>query len=488
MSRNTPVPRAGARLDRLPTSRFHWTVFAMVAFGLLVGWSNAIGGLVLAVLKDIGWADNDSAAVFSSLTTAGMFAGALVGGALGDRFGRRRGFLVFVLLHIVTMVVAALAPSMTFLIVVRVVMGLALGGLLTVLFASWTEYVPSRDRGTWSSRASFVGNWSYPVCSLIASFLVGAVAPELNWRIQFLIPAVTSTVVLVVVYRSFPESPRWLESKGRYEEANALLDRIEAQVEASQGIILEPVGDAEGRQAGADGTGATGGAEGAEGAVDLPYRALFRGELLKRVVVGSFVLVAMNVIQYTLINWLPTMLLSQGIDLKGSVVLNTMSMFGAPLGIFIAVLVIDRVPRRAFGIGLLLVIAVLGYVYSLQTSMLALSVAGFVLIIVVYMYVCFASAVYVPEIWPTAAKLRGSGLANSVGRISGILSPYAVAALLGASGVPAVFVLLGATAVLTAVIIGLMGVESRGVSIESISRVGPDRPDPDPQPTERSTR
>ena len=167
------------------------------------------------------------------------------------------------------------------------------------------------------------------------------------------------------------------------------------------------------------------------------------------------------------------MLLSQVINLKDSVVLNTMSMFVAPLGIFIAIFVIDRLPRRVLGIGLLLVMAVLGYVYSLQTSMTALSVVGFFLIIFVYMYVCFASAVYVPEIWPTAAKLRGSGLANSVGRVSGILSPYAVAALLSASGVTAVFVLLGATAVVTAAVIAVLGVESRGVSIESISRVEP---------------
>ncbi|RAX19067.1 MFS transporter [Actinomyces sp. Z5] len=453
------LPNAGARLDRLPTSRFHWSVYWMVAFGLLVGWSNAIGGLVLAVLAEIGWTDNSSSAIFSSLTTAGMFVGALVGGAIGDRLGRRNGFLGFVAFHIITMLVAAASPNMTFLIIVRVFMGMALGGLLTVLFASWTEYVPSRDRGSWSSRASFIGNWSYPICSLIASYLVGVVSPEANWRIQFIIPAFTSTIVLIIVWRLFPESPRWLESKGRYREANELLRKIEADVERQKGITLEPAADAVEEHAKT------------QGQVNLPYSALFKGELLKRVIVGSFALIAMNVIQYTLINWLPTMLLSQGIDLADSVVLNTMSMFGAPIGIFIAIFIIDRFPRRVFGIGLLLIIAVLGYVYSLQTSMTALSVVGFFLIIFVYMFVCFASAVYVPEIWPTAAKLRGSGLANSVGRVSGILSPYAVAALLDASGVTGVFILLGATAVVTAVVIAVFGVESRGASIESISDV-----------------
>lgn len=83
-----------------------------------------------------------------------------------------------------------------------------------------------------------------------------------------------------------------------------------------------------------------------------------------------------------------------------------MSMFGAPFGIFIAMLVMDKIPRKTMGVGLLILIAVLGYIYSLQTSMLLITLIGFFLITFVYMYVCYASAVYVPEIWLTEAKLQ----------------------------------------------------------------------------------
>jgi len=200
----------------------------------------------------------------------------------------------------------------------------------------------------------------------------------------------------------------------------------------------------------------------------IPYSALFKGELLKRVILGSSVLIAMNVVQYTLINWLPTIFMSQGINLKNSIVLNTMSMFGAPFGIFIAVLVIDKIPRKVMGVGLLLMIAVLGYVYSLQTSMAMITLMGFCLITFVYMFVCYASAVYVPEIWPTEAKLRGSGLANAVGRISGIIAPFAVAYLLDKQGVKGVFVLLGSVAVIVAIVIATIGIETRGASVEAI--------------------
>ncbi|MDF2512558.1 MAG: major facilitator superfamily 1 [Herbinix sp.] len=452
MSNTIQKPNCGARLDRLPNSKWHWSMFAMVAFSLLVCWSNAIGGLVLAQLKEIGWADNNISATFVSLTTTGMFFGALIGGIIGDKIGRRRGILLFETIHITAMLVGACSPNMTFLIVCRFVMGFGLGALLVTLFAGFTEYMPGRNRGTWSSRVSFIGNWSYPVCSMIAMAITPAIAASMNWRVQFVVPSVLSLIATLIALKKFPESPRWLEAQGRYEEAEAIMSAIEQSVQKQAGKKLEQIVLA---------------VEKAEEKT-IPFSHLFRGALLKRVILGAFVLIAMNVVQYTLINWLPTIFLSQGINLKDSIVLNTMSMFGAPFGIFIAMLVMDKIPRKVMGPGLLLLIAGLGYIYSLQTSMSMLTIFGFFLITFVYMYVCYASAVYVPEIWPTEAKLRGSGVANAVGRISGIMAPYAVANLLDTRGVTGVFVLLGSVAVIVAVVIIVIGIETKGASVEEI--------------------
>ena len=451
---NIRKPNCGARLDRLPNSNWHWSMFGMVAFGLLVCWSNAIGGLVLAQLKELGWTNNSTSAVFSSLTTAGMFVGALFGGIIGDKIGRRKAYILYEVIHIIAMVVAAFSPNMNFLIACRFVMGFGLGALLVTLFAGYTEYMPGRNRGTWSSRVSFIGNWSYPICSTIAMLIAPMLSAQMNWRVQFLIPAALSLIVTAVVYKKFPESPRWLEAQGRYEEAEKIMSEIEKRVEAQTNTKLPEI---------------TAAAEESKKEKALPYSALLHGVLLKRVILGSFVLIAMNVVQYTLINWLPTIFMTQGINLKDSIVLNTMSMFGAPFGNFIAMLIMDKIPRKVMGVGLLILIAILGYIYSLQSSMTMISIFGFFLITFVYMYVCYASAVYVPEIWPTEAKLRGSGLANAVGRISGILAPYAVAVLLDNYGVTGVFVLLGSVSVIVAAVIAVIGIETKGVSIESIN-------------------
>ncbi|MDT1898868.1 MFS transporter, partial [Acinetobacter baumannii] len=88
-------------------------------------------------------------------------------------------------------------------------------------------YMPGRNRGTWSSRVSFIGNWSYPLCSLIAMGLTPLISAEWNWRVQLLIPAVLSLMATIIAWRRFPESPRWLESRGRYAEAEKVMRAIE---------------------------------------------------------------------------------------------------------------------------------------------------------------------------------------------------------------------------------------------------------------------
>lgn len=193
---NNSAPNAGPRLDRLPNSKLQWQIFGIVAIGLLVNWSNAIGGLMLAQLKTIGWTNNNISATFTAVNTAGMFFGALLGGIIGDKFGRRKSYLLFIGIHVITMIIGALSPNMTFLIVMRFFMGFALGALITVLFAGFTEYMPSKSRGTWSSRASFIGNWSYPVASLIAMWIGPLVKPNMNWRLQLVVPAVLAKLML----------------------------------------------------------------------------------------------------------------------------------------------------------------------------------------------------------------------------------------------------------------------------------------------------
>ena len=179
----------------------------------------------------------------------------------------------------------------------------------------------------------------------------------------------------------------------------------------------------------------------------------------------------MNISLYTITVWIPTIFVNSGIDVDKSILMTAVIMIGAPVGIFIAALIIDHFPRRLFGSTLLIIIAVLGYIYSIQTTEWAILIYGLVMIFFLYMYVCFASAVYIPELWPTHLRLRGSGFVNAVGRIVAVFTPSGVAALLTHYGSITVFMVLGVMLLLCALVLSIFGIETRKVSLEEISEV-----------------
>lgn len=449
----------GARLDRLPNSGWHIKMWLVSAFALLVCWSNGIGGAVQNVLlNELHWLEPGSTllAMWGTTYTAGQLFGALVGGPIGDKIGRKKSILLYEVIHIIAMIGGAAAPNVTVLYVFRLIQGFGLGALLVVLFAAFTEYVPGKNRGVWSSRNSFIGNFAHPICNGIALVIVSTgVSMNMNWRIQYIIPSVLSIIASIIIYNKYPESPRWLESQGRVEEADAIMTSIEKEIEASTGKPLPPVEAVE-----------------AKAVKNLPYSALFKGKLLKRTICGSLVLIGMNTIQYTLMNWMPSLLSSLGYDTSQSQFMTMFGLFGAPFGIFLASLYMDKVPRKATGVILLIAMAVMGIITSKQTTMTALSASTFVLNTFIYMYVCYASAVYVPEMWPTSAKLSGSGFCNAMGRVSNIFFPFLVTSVAaGSMGSNGVFVLISAVAVIIAVSIVVFGVETRGESVEDIGNV-----------------
>ncbi len=454
---NAKTANIGARLDRLPNSSWHVKMWLVTAFALLVCWSNGIGGAVQNILlNEVHWLEPGSTllAMWGTTYTIGQLFGALIGGPIGDKIGRKKSILLYEVIHIIAMLGGAASPNVTVLYVFRLLQGLSLGALLVVLFAGFTEYVPGRNRGTWSSRTSFLGNWAHPICNGLALVVGMTVASyDMNWRIQYMIPSILSIIASIWVYKKFPESPRWLESQGRVEEADRIMTMIEKEIEAATGkplpeVTVEP-----------------------KAVKQLPYSALFKGKLLKRTIVGSLVLIGMNTIQYTLMNWMPSMLSSMGYSTSDSQFMTMFGLFGAPFGIFIASLIMDKVPRKVMGVCLLGLMAVLGVITGQQTTMNGLILWTFLLNTIIYMYVCYASAVYVPEMWPTSAKLSGSGFSNAMGRVSNIFFPFLVTYVANSMGASGVFVLISIVAVIIAVCILFLGIETRGESVEDIGNI-----------------
>ena len=418
----------GARLDRLPLARFHYRIFGIISFSLLLtGFLSYSGNVVLAKLVSNGWSNNFLNAAFTSALMFGYFIGSLTGGFIGDYFGRRRAFRINLL-----------------------IVGIA---LTMVGYAAFTEFIPATVRGKWSARLSFVGNWS-PMLSAAIGVVVIAF---FSWRIMFLLGGIGILLAWFLSGKYFIESPRWLAGKGQIAGAESQLREVEQQFDREKWIRLLPLSLNQSNSK--------------VKVIKGTFWLLFKGEMLRRTLVAITVLIAMNISLYTITVWIPTIFVNSGIDVDKSILMTAVIMIGAPVGIFIAALIIDHFPRRLFGSALLIIIAVLGYIYSIQTTEWAILIYGLVMIFFLYMYVCFASAVYIPELWPTHLRLRGSGFVNAVGRIVAVFTPYGVAALLTHYGSITVFMVLGVMLVLCALVLSIFGIETRKVSLEEISEV-----------------
>jgi MFS family permease len=237
----TDIP---ARLDRLPWSRFHLLI--VVALGIT--W--VLDGLEVTIVGSIGPMLQDRRALgltpqaigaLASAYIAGAVAGALVFGWLTDRFGRRVIFYITLGLYIVGVLASACAWSAVSLGVFRVITGLGIGGEYAAINSAIDELIPARLRG----RIGLIVNGSYwggaAIGAAASLLLLGGrfVSPGIGWRLGFAVGGVLGLGVLLL--RGFvPESPRWLVTHGRVEQAEKTVREVEARVEHSGGGRLPP--------------------------------------------------------------------------------------------------------------------------------------------------------------------------------------------------------------------------------------------------------
>ena len=224
-----PAVNAGARLDRLPISSFHYRIFWLVGAGMFFdGYDLYVGTAVLPALLQSKFSTLPLNGWFVSLTFLGMTIGALVTGFLGDRYGRRFTYQFNLMIFGLASLAAAFAPDMWTLNALRLVMGLGLGAEIVVGYSTLTEFVPPASRGRWLAFMAFLVVSGLPVTTLLGNLII----PGFGWRPMFVIAGVGALIVWYL-RKALPESPRWLETNGRDAEAEAVLAAIEKEASAA---------------------------------------------------------------------------------------------------------------------------------------------------------------------------------------------------------------------------------------------------------------
>jgi MFS transporter, putative metabolite:H+ symporter len=438
---------AGARLDRLPISSFHYRIFWLVGAGMFFdGYDLYVAGGVLASLIQTRFSTLPQNLQFISLTFVGMTLGSLITGFVGDRLGRRFTYQINLLIFGLASLAAAFAQDMTQLIACRFVQGLGLGAEIVVGYSTMTEFVPPRTRGRWMAMMAFIVVAGFPATSLLGYLII----PAFGWRPMFVIAGIGSLVVWYL-RKNLPESPRWLEAQGRTEEAEALMQTIEA--EAAGGKPLPP----------------------AVAPAPVPQVAasdMLKPPLLQRMIVGSWVLISINTLIFGFVLFLPQFFLRQGLTITNSlaytVVLSAASLVGCAVGAYTS----DAIGRRASIIGSSVVTIIAGYIYARfnpASDPAIILTVGFILIVSIYVQTALLYGIYPPELFPTEIRLRANGICNMFGRGATVVSPFIVGALIASSGLPGVIWLMIAVVVIQILVVWAWGVEPRNRGLEDVA-------------------
>jgi len=460
-------PDIGARLDRLPPTRYIWLLVGLVSFGAFfeIYDLSLTAPLSLGLLVDgifhrgaaglFGFTDQ---ATFAAATFAGLYVGTLGFSTVADRLGRRPIFTFALLWYAMATIVMGLQNSAFAIDLCRFVASMGVGLELVAIDCYLAELMPKTVRGRAFAFSASLQFLSVPFVSVLAWALIpGTHLGIAGWRWLAFVPAVGALLVWQV-RRALPESPRWLEAHGRAVEADLVTSKIEQYVARDLGSqvppihppavppVLEP-------------------ARGAAKAISLwapPYRR------------RTIVLIGFHVFQtigyFGFSNWLPTLLVSQGIEIGKSLAYTAVLALVPPIAPLVFSLFADKLERKWMVAAGALLAAVAGLAMSrvTQNSNFAVFTAIGAFVAIGNSLMSLSYHTYQSELFPTPVRARGVGFVYSFSRLSAIFSSYIIAATLDRTGSVGVFVLISSAMVVVALIVGLFGPRTRGLALEQI--------------------
>ncbi|WP_322028447.1 MFS transporter [Paraburkholderia sp. J76] len=384
-------------LDDIPVNAFHIKI-AGLTFGAHFTEGYALGtiGYALASLNKQMPLDTFWTGMVGSAALIGIFLGSLVFGRLSDRMGRQRIFLLSFLIITIAAFAQFYVSSPLMLCALRVLIGIGMGGDFAVGHTFLAEFSPRKHRGTLLGSFSVIWTMGYVVASVLGIYYAEASPDAWRW---LLASAGVPALFVLLARMGTPESPRWLQSKGRVAEANAIVHKY-----FGPNVVLDAVPDMP--------------KEANDG-----FARLFKPDMIRRTLFNCTFFVCLVIPYFAIYTFLPAVLkavhLNEGTG--ADFLLNGFLIFGALLGIWLMI----RLPRRTFLIAsFLITCASLATLSLLPDSARTAMIVAFAVFTVTMSAFSNLVGVYPPECFPTSVRACGVGVAIACSRLGSAIGTF----------------------------------------------------------------
>lgn len=444
------VRSINARLERLPYNSWHNKMRAIICTAWFFDAFDSLAiAYVLPVLIGMWKLQPGQIGTLIAAGFAGQLLGSILAGWAAERWGRMKTMIGTLAVFAVMSLACALAWSYDSMLWFRFVQGIGLGGEVPVMAAYVNEFAKAERRGRFSIGVQIL----FAVGLLVVGLAGVWVVPNLGWQWMFIIGAVPALLVFPM-RMVLPESPRWLASRGRFDEADQALQGIENIARAEGKDLpplpanLPPVVEARTRLA-----------------------DLFNATYLRRTLTVWALWVCAFFLVYGLATWAPSLFrTAYKLPLQQSLLYGFILAGAGLVGCILCVLLIDRVGRRvvfgsAFALGALPLLTFLGGGDRTAQEVLIIAAIGFGFVNAL----AVGLATYTAENYPNQLRALGGGIAGAWQRAASMVGPFVVGIVLPKWGPDAVFVMFGIVALLGAAITFLFAIETRGKVLEELA-------------------
>jgi putative MFS transporter len=420
----------------------------VVGLGCFFNFFEVAVGVLMIPLLPGGWAADT---LWKSLIIGAPFAGELIGALvltpLADRFGRRRMFQINLVAYAVLAVLCAFSYDAGTLVALRFLIGIGLGAELALIDAYIAELVPASHRGRLATRSYAIGMLAVPIAGILAALLPHVLLGVSSWR-WLLVFSGSGAVIVWLMRRRLPESPRWLVSHGRDGEALEVIEAIEAEA----GHV--PAGAAP---------------MGTRNAPDLsqPRPRLLRPPLRRRTVMACILETLGPIGFYGFASIAPLVLLHKGFSVVESLGFSALTALGYPLGSVLLVLVADRVQRRTLTIVTSLGVAVAGTVFGLAGSVWLILISG-AMTTMLGVVQATVSRTYTAEMFPTSVRSTVIGRTYALSRLVSAILPLVTLTVLDALGPATLYLLCGLLVAVMSVSVAVLGPKTNARQLEVV--------------------